>query len=106
MGVWIKGEKRQCGVRKKTGETKARGAHQSGQVEQLCEETGRIHRELDLILDIGNLITDIGNLIFSSCTMMHLYHNLKIPLYNSDAFFFFNQNIFWPIQIIPVCSVV
>lgn len=54
MGVWIKGEKKQSSVRKKTGKTKPRGAHQSGQVEQLHEEKGRIHRELDLILDIGN----------------------------------------------------
>ena len=54
VGVWIKGEKKQSSVRKKTGKTKPRGAHQSGQVEQLHEEKGRIHRELDLILDIGN----------------------------------------------------
>lgn len=49
-------------------------------------ETGREHRELDLILDTGNLITAI----FSFYTMVHLYHNLKITLNNSD--FFKKQN--------------
>lgn len=68
-------------------------------------ETGREHRELDLILDTGNLITAI----FSFYTMMHLYHNLKITLNSSDCFFKKKTKqslIFWLIQIIPVCSAV
>ena len=44
-------------------------------------ETGRVHRELDLILDPGNSVTAV----FPFYTAKHLYHNLKITLNNSDS---------------------
>ena len=84
MGVWIKGEKKKPRAAWGRREGSLEGLRGSPEWPSaaVARETGREHRELDLILDTGNLIT----IIFSFYTMMHLYHNLKITLNNSDSF--------------------